>query len=249
MTPFRFLLMACLLLAPALTPPAAAAEQRRPSDELILLSAQEGMLDLLHQRLDGGANIDSTDYRGRTALMLAARSGHQEVVEALLRRGAEVERVDFEGASAPIYALRQRHVTVLHLILGWLHGTPAYRRQLAKTLEVAHRAGDAVTERRLKELYQATDAEQPLRPAVAEGRWPRQDAISTDPLLRWLPWGYRGDEDLPPAPPPVLTPGRAPAAPAAFQAAPVAAPARPALPPPPTSVPNSGPLSDLPPIQ
>jgi len=268
MTRFLALFLAATL---CLALPAEAAGPRRPSDELILLASQEGMLDLLHQRLDGGAYIDSVDYRGRTPLMLAARGGHMETVEALLRRGAEVERVDFQGDSAAVYALRRGHITVLHLILGWTHGTSAYRRQLAKTLQVARRANDVVTERRLRELYEAADAE-PLRPAVAEGRWPRQDAISTDPLVRWLPWGNRSsDEDLPPAPPSALTPAsagsygqpdpgwgasttpaRAPARPAAFQPAPApvaapAAPVRPVLPPAPQAVPT--PLSDLPPIQ
>ena len=75
-------------------------------------------------------------------------------------------------------------------------GTPASRRQIEKPLAVARRANDVATERRLRELYLAADAE-PLVPAVAEGRWPRQDAISTDPLVRWLPWGSVSYTNLP----------------------------------------------------
>jgi uncharacterized protein len=47
--------------------------------------AVESVLDLL---LDGGAEIDAVDDRGRTALMIAAELAHPEIVEMLIRRGA-----------------------------------------------------------------------------------------------------------------------------------------------------------------
>jgi len=48
--------------------------------------AAETVVDLL---LEGGAEIDAVDDRGRTALMMAAEIGHAELVDILIKRGAD----------------------------------------------------------------------------------------------------------------------------------------------------------------
>jgi ankyrin repeat protein len=59
--------------------------------------AAETVIDLL---LEGGAEIDAVDNRGRTALMIAAQIGHAEMVDTLIKRGADHNIRDKAGRTA-----------------------------------------------------------------------------------------------------------------------------------------------------
>lgn len=142
-----------LTLALALAAPPALAASARPSDETLLVAAQSGMEELVVRRIRSGANVDSCDHRGRTALMLASRHNNLQTVRLLLECGADAELVDQDGHTAAMWAARKGHVSVLHLILAHLEGTPAFDRQARLALGVIQRVGDHHTERALRELY------------------------------------------------------------------------------------------------
>ncbi len=148
--PFAFLVAVSLAFAAL---PAAAADTGRPSDETLLVAAQNGMEELVTSRIRGGANVDSCDHRARTALMLAARHNNVRTVQLLLESGADAERVDQDGHTAAMWAARKGHVTLLHAILQYLEGTPAFDRQARLALGVVQRVGDRATELALRELY------------------------------------------------------------------------------------------------
>lgn len=54
-----------------------------------------------------GADVNSTDANGRTALMLAARSGNDTLTQFLLRSGATVDQRDRNGDTALILAVKE----------------------------------------------------------------------------------------------------------------------------------------------
>jgi len=54
----------------------------------------------LRAQIAGGADVDSLDRFGQSALMLAARAGHLEAVEALVASGANLDTTAKFGLSA-----------------------------------------------------------------------------------------------------------------------------------------------------
>ena len=70
----------------------ARAGETLPSGETLLMrAAQGGVLEVVRQLLDRGAEVDAREPAfGQTALMFAARAGHADVVTLLLARGANV---------------------------------------------------------------------------------------------------------------------------------------------------------------
>ena len=224
------LLLATTLALAAL--PAAAADLTRPSDETLLVAAQNGMEELVATRVRNGANVDSTDHRARTALMLAARHNNLRTVELLLDYGADAEKVDREGHTAAMWAARRGHVSVLHAILGHLTGTPAFERQARLALGVIQRLGDRQTERALRELYPEALSRggAPLPILTAPGLPPRGPAAGGMVPSRGILPAAGGE--------------------AARQASPARpqAPRAPGWPCAPPAAPANNPLSELPPI-
>jgi hypothetical protein len=73
--------------------------------------------DMLKVLLDGGADPDTTDAEGATALMYAARTRCLSCVATLLQRGADVQRADKSGATALDMARRAGRTRAAELIL------------------------------------------------------------------------------------------------------------------------------------
>ncbi len=64
-----------------------------------------------------GAEVNTKDNDGWTALMWAARNGHTEIAELLLKHGAEVNAKNNDGETAFIYAVLRVNVDVAELLL------------------------------------------------------------------------------------------------------------------------------------
>lgn len=80
-------------------------------------AAFHGKLDVLQVLFEFGAEVDSPNAGGNTALMLAARQGHAKAVEALLEAGAAAERANVLGQTALHLAVAGGHVSVADLLL------------------------------------------------------------------------------------------------------------------------------------
>jgi outer membrane protein assembly factor BamB len=89
------------------------------TDNDLLSAAREGDLAVVERLLDAGADIDSADRYGSTALAAAAVNGHLDVVRLLLDRGADPDiKETFYGASPLTMALffsQEREVALLLL--------------------------------------------------------------------------------------------------------------------------------------
>ena len=73
--------------------------------ELLIEAAGSGDVERVAQALAAGAEVDSRDAAGATALMSAAHGGHLGAVQALIAAGADVNATDTLGWSALVKAL------------------------------------------------------------------------------------------------------------------------------------------------
>jgi hypothetical protein len=79
----------------------------------LLAAARKGQNQEIAALLSRGANIESADRDGRTALMIAAEHGHAGTVKLLLDRGAKPDARDREGWTAYALALIDGHDDVV----------------------------------------------------------------------------------------------------------------------------------------
>ena len=64
----------------------------------------DGDISKVEEALEAGADVNSPDAEGHTALMFAAFNGHSEIVLTLLDHSAGVDRRDLMGRTALLYA-------------------------------------------------------------------------------------------------------------------------------------------------
>lgn len=102
------------LVRAALGPAMAVVRMPEPPDH-------EGVLRVL---LAAGADVGSSDDRGRTALHYAAQNGFLGLVEILMAAGANPSCREHDGRSATDLAREENEGAILHLLESW----PASRR-------------------------------------------------------------------------------------------------------------------------
>jgi ankyrin repeat protein len=82
-------------------------------------------MEMVKLLLSRGAEINSRDGEGRTALMWAAQNGRREIVAFLLAQGADVNAEDREGKKALDLAKADgKLMEILFLAEGRVPGSP-----------------------------------------------------------------------------------------------------------------------------
>jgi ankyrin repeat protein len=77
-------------------------------------AAVVGNAEVITRLLDAGADVESPNTDGQTALMVVARTGKVEAARLLLDRGADVNRVErWRGQTALLWAAAQGHVDMI----------------------------------------------------------------------------------------------------------------------------------------
>lgn len=84
---------------------------------LLCACANLGDLDQIKAMHQNGANLDSADYDGRTALHLAASEGHLDIVQFLIEQNVCLNPVDRWGGTPIQDALRHGHHHIATLLL------------------------------------------------------------------------------------------------------------------------------------
>ncbi|CAL5407787.1 unnamed protein product [Camellia sinensis] len=81
-------------------------------------AAAKGHNEIVALLLDNGADVNSRNYCGQTALMQACRYGHWEVVQTLLLFNCSVTRADYlSGRTALHFAAVNGHVRCMRLVV------------------------------------------------------------------------------------------------------------------------------------
>jgi hypothetical protein len=70
----------------------------------VLDAARDGRVETMRELITTGADVNSKDPCGKTALMLASCRGHKEIVTVLITAGADANARDDNGNTALIYA-------------------------------------------------------------------------------------------------------------------------------------------------
>ena len=79
-------------------------------------AAEVGDLATVNQLLASGADVNTTDDDGVTALMIAAQNGHEVIVSALLSGGADVNAQFTNGVTALTLAQEGGHSVIVELL-------------------------------------------------------------------------------------------------------------------------------------
>lgn len=83
------------------------------------LAASEGNIETLQLLHHFGANLDSQDDFGKTALMIAAESKQPKFVRALLEMGADVDARDDFGKTALMFAVQSKFLTTTKILIAF----------------------------------------------------------------------------------------------------------------------------------
>ena len=75
-----------------------------------------GYADVAQLLLDNGANINTANTAGNTALHYAASNGYADVAQLLLAKGANINAANTAGNTALHSAIKNRHKNVERLI-------------------------------------------------------------------------------------------------------------------------------------
>jgi uncharacterized protein len=79
-------------------------------------AVRNGDVQCVREFLDRGADVDTRDRHGQTALMIAAQAGHREVVETLIAHQANLNATAKYGLSALMLAIVAGHAEVAQLL-------------------------------------------------------------------------------------------------------------------------------------
>lgn len=151
--PFARALLLCLL---AMITPACTGTARVEADARLRDAASRGSAGGVRQAIEEGANLESRDGQGRTALLLATHGNHVDAARVLIEAGADVNARDALQDSAYLYAGARGLDDILALTLA--HGAdlrstnryggtaliPAAERGHVATVRTLLRAGVAV---------------------------------------------------------------------------------------------------------
>lgn len=102
--------------------------------------AAGGNLEVMQELLNNSAEVDKTDYCGRTALLIASAKGYEECVKLLLEQGADPNKADVDGKVPLVEALIARDTATIKLL--WENGATLKNADIGKFLLQAVQEGN-----------------------------------------------------------------------------------------------------------
>jgi len=84
--------------------------------EDLLHAVRKNDIEAVQIALNKGANVNTTDREGMTALMYAAQGGHTALVKLLIENGADVNAKNSQGNTALILAESKGHIGIARML-------------------------------------------------------------------------------------------------------------------------------------
>lgn len=125
------------VLAAILTAVVTPASARAYNEPRLVDAAGSGDAAAVQGFLSRGADVDSRDSRGRTALIVAAGAGHVYIMEKLIGAGADVGAWDCSGKTALVYAADNNQTYAGQILLAAGAGSPTVRMGNGSTAQPA----------------------------------------------------------------------------------------------------------------
>ena len=88
-------------------------------DMILHECAEKGIVRILVFAADNGANVNSQDKLGKTALIKAVKIGHFPTIKVLLRYGANVNLGSYDGCTALMEAAKSKNETIVRMLLNY----------------------------------------------------------------------------------------------------------------------------------
>src|SRR3990167_6042167 len=85
-------------------------------NEDLLAAAKAGYSAGVETAIAAGADINTIDFCGRTALIMAVALGYTNTVRLLLDRSADINHVDINENTALILARREGHAEIIKIL-------------------------------------------------------------------------------------------------------------------------------------
>ena len=104
------------VIVPSRPPALVEGEQPENPNELLLLAAQMGDSDGVGRALAQGADVNTANSDGMTALMFAVQQGSEDCVQRLISRGANLEARREDGQTAATLAQHANHFQIVRLL-------------------------------------------------------------------------------------------------------------------------------------
>ncbi|XP_047957451.1 E3 ubiquitin-protein ligase XBAT33 [Salvia hispanica] len=121
-------------------------------------AAAKGHNEIVALLLHNGADVNSRNYCGQTALMQACRYGHWEVVQTLLLFRCNVTRADYlSGRTALHFATVNGHVRCMRLVLSDFVPSALFEPQNAQTVSDGSDGSNSKTSALSKFVNKAAD--------------------------------------------------------------------------------------------
>ncbi|EXJ68419.1 uncharacterized protein A1O5_08211 [Cladophialophora psammophila CBS 110553] len=83
----------------------------------LIATAQRGLVDMMRSLINLGAEVDTVEFEGRTALSFAAESGYLDGVRLLIEKHADLNLSDKKGKTPLMWAAEHGHARMVDLLL------------------------------------------------------------------------------------------------------------------------------------
>lgn len=135
-------------------------------------------VNVVNALVEGGANINATDPKGRTGLFYAAQNGNSAIVQYLLEHNINYYATDAQGDIARTFAFRAGHKDIVELMDNFV------KEQTVKVQEQYKQANKEL-EKQLLENQQAQQSQQtveiPVEEKAAAPEEPQPVTVPLDP--------------------------------------------------------------------
>ena len=89
---------------------------RNGKGRALIVAARLGRTEISRILIDKGADVNTKDSKGKTALMLASLNGYTSIVDLLIKNHANLNMTDNRGRTALLLAKKKGHTDIAEIL-------------------------------------------------------------------------------------------------------------------------------------